>query len=82
MNLEPLVLKWQAFGWDTSEIAGHNFAEIISALERTDKTPDKPNAIIAHTLKGKSLPSYENTNILHFAKLADEVYAEAMRVLK
>lgn len=82
ISLQPLGLKWQAFGWDVTEINGHSFPAILSALERANNIPDKPQVIIANTLKGKGLPSFENTNILHVGKLPDEVYAEAMKVLK
>jgi transketolase len=81
MTLEPLPEKWRAFGWDVTEIDGHNFTEILSSLERADKILDKPHAIIAHTVKCKGVPSFEHKN-LHFCKLTDDMYAEAMKALK
>ena len=81
INLDPLPEKWQAFGWDVAEIDGHNFNEILSALEKADKVQGKPHVIIAHTVKCKGVPSFEHKN-LHFCKLTDEMYAEAMEVLK
>ena len=80
MDLTPLAEKWGAFGWHVAEIDGHNFDEILSALEMADKTPAKPHAIIAHTVKGKGVPAFEHKN-LHFCKLTDEMYAEATKVL-
>lgn len=81
MNLEPFAQKWQAFGWDVVEINGHDFREILSALERADKALDKPHVIIAHTISCRGLPSCENKP-LHMIKVTDDMYAEAMRVLK
>ena len=81
INLGSLVEKWKAFGWDATEIDGHSFDEILSALEKTDKTMGKPQAIVAHTIKCKGVPSFEHTN-LHFCKLSDDMYAEAMEALK
>lgn len=81
INLDPLPEKWQAFGWDTTEIDGHDFTAILSALEAADKVEGKPSAIIAHTVKCKGVPSFEHKN-LHFCKLTDDMYAEAMEVLK
>ena len=81
MKLEPLAEKWRAFGWYVTEIDGHNFTEILSALERVDEILDKPHTIIAHTVKCKGVPSFEHKN-LHFCKLTDEMYAEAMEALK
>ena len=33
MPLDPLAPKWEAFGWRTFSIDGHNFHEIIAAVE-------------------------------------------------
>jgi transketolase len=81
MKLEPLAEKWRLFGWQVTEIDGHDFTNVLSALERVDEILNKPHVIIAHTVKGKGVPSFENKN-LHFIKLTDEMYAEAMEVLK
>ena len=81
INLAPLPEKWQAFGWHVTEIDGHNFTEILSALEKADKVQGKPLIIIAHTVKCKGVPSFEHKN-LHFFKLTDEMYAEAVEALK
>jgi len=55
MRLEPLVDKWQAFGWHTIEIDGHDMKEILQALEKAEKVKGQPTAIIAHTIKGKGV---------------------------
>ena len=81
INLMPLSEKWQAFGWDTTEIDGHSFLEILGALEKADKAKDRPSAIIAHTTKCKGVPSFEHKN-LHVCTLSDEMYAEAIEALK
>jgi len=55
MRLEPLLSKWQAFGWKTLEIDGHDMKEILNALEKAEKVKGQPTVIIAHTLKGKGV---------------------------
>jgi transketolase len=55
MCLEDLSAKWQAFGWHTMEIDGHNMTQILKALDEAEKTKNKPTVIIAHTLKGKGV---------------------------
>jgi transketolase len=60
MSLEPLLSKWQAFGWHTLEIDGHNMSQILSALDETEKTKNRPTVIIAHTVKGKGVSFAEN----------------------
>ncbi len=81
INLLPLAEKWQAFGWDTVEVNGHDFRAILDALEMADQVKGKPHAIIAHTTKCKGVPAFEHQN-LHFCKLSDEMYAQAVEALK
>jgi len=81
MRLEPFTEKWRDFSWHVIDIDGHDIAQIIDALNEANNTPDKPTAIIAHTIKGKGVPSFEERR-LHFTKITDEMYSEAMEVLK
>ena len=76
----PVAPKFAAFNWDTVEIDGHDFNQILSVLERADKTPGKPHAIIANTIKCKGVPSLENKNV-HFCAITDEIYQDAMKAL-
>jgi transketolase len=60
MSLEPLLSKWQAFGWHTLEIDGHNMSQILSSLDEVEKIKGKPTVIIARTVKGKGVSFTEN----------------------
>lgn len=64
-NLKPLVAKWQAFGWKTLEIDGHNLKEIDDAFEEAKKTKNCPTVIIARTIKGKGVSFMEGDNQWH-----------------
>jgi transketolase len=79
MNLEPLTRKWQAFGWHTIDIDGHDFDQILSACQRAEKIKDKPTVIIAHTIKGKGVSFMENNVAFHGKAPTKE---EAERALK
>lgn len=65
MELEPIAAKWQAFGWHTIEINGHNMKEILSAYEEARSVKGKPSIIIAHTVKGKGVSFMENVCDFH-----------------
>jgi len=65
MNLEPLVAKWQAFGWHTIEIDGHDMGQILDAYEQAKTVKGKPSIIIAHTVKGKGVSFMENVCDFH-----------------
>src|SRR5665648_840500 len=60
MQLEPLLSIWQAFGWHTLEIDGHDMTEILKSFEKAKTLKGKPTVIIAHTLKGKGVSYAEN----------------------
>ncbi|MEW6007801.1 MAG: transketolase [bacterium] len=79
MNIEPLVDKWRAFGWEVMEIDGHNIEEIISCVDRAKKIKDKPKMIIAHTIKGKGVSFMEGRVEWHGVAPTKE---EAERALK
>jgi transketolase len=64
-DLEPLVAKWQAFGWPVVEIDGHDLGQIDKALEQTQATRGKPCFIVAHTVKGKGVSFMENNPEWH-----------------
>lgn len=65
MPLDPLADKWRAFGWNVIEIDGHNFSQIISAVERAKENKGTPTMIIAHTIKGKGVSFMENVVDFH-----------------
>ena len=65
MNLEPIAAKWQAFGWQTIEINGHNMREILNAYDEAAKIKGKPSIIIARTVKGKGVSFMENVCDFH-----------------
>ncbi|MFH0827598.1 MAG: transketolase [Candidatus Omnitrophota bacterium] len=65
MNLDPVKDKWQAFGWHTIEIDGHNMKEILEAFEEAKAVKQKPSIIIANTTKGKGVSFMENVCSFH-----------------
>jgi transketolase len=60
MSPEPVADKWRAFGWHVIEINGHDFTEIINALQKAKEVKGKPTMIIANTVKGKGVSFMEN----------------------
>ncbi len=59
LPIEPLLMKWQAFGWHTMEVDGHDMAQIIGSLRRAAMEKDRPTVIVAHTVKGKGVSFME-----------------------
>jgi len=77
----PLADKWGSFRWNVIEIDGHDMAQVVAALERLPEA-GRPTAIVAHTVKGKSVPCLENTPRAHYTRLTPEEAAEALRGLE
>lgn len=82
MNVTPIKEKFDAFGWNTIEINGHDFDEIHDAVVKAKGSKDKPTAIIAHTIKGKGISFMENQAGWHGKAPNDEEYKIAMKELK
>jgi transketolase len=79
MNLEPLIQKWQAFGWHVIEIDGHDLDQILSAIHEAEKMKGRPTVITARTIKGKGVSFMENNVAFHGKAPTPE---EAERALK
>ena len=72
LALKPLAQKWEAFGWDTVEVDGHDLPSLVQAFSTIH--PEKPRAIIAHTKKGKGVSFMEDDNNWHYrSPTAEEV---------
>ena len=52
--------KFNAFGWNTIEIDGHNFSDMTKAFEKAPIKNGKPTVIIANTIKGRGVSYMEN----------------------
>ena len=60
MDLEPLANKWKAFNWWVKEIDGNDIDQIIDACKKAKVIKNKPQMIIAHTVKGKGVSFMEH----------------------
>ncbi len=60
MPLNPLDAKYKAFNWNVINIDGHDFNEIINAVNLAKSVHNKPTVIIAHTVAGKGVSFMEN----------------------
>jgi len=82
LNLEPLVNKWQTFGWAVREIDGHNPEQIEEVLLSVPFEKEKPSCIIAHTVKGKGVSFMENKLAWHYLSPSDEDLRQALLELE
>lgn len=74
--------KFEAFGFDTYEINGHDMQEIVDTLERIKMTKNgKPKCIFANTVKGNGVSYMENECCWHGVAPNKEEYELAIKEL-
>lgn len=79
-KLDNLYKKMESFGFNTVIVDGHNLNELINVFESLKKS-DKPNCIIAKTIKGKGISFMENEVKWHGKGLSEEEYNIAIKEL-
>ena len=79
--LDPLAPKWHAFGWEVSEINGHDMGEILDALDEAASIKGQPTMIICHTIKGRGVSFAEDISSFHHCSLTQEQFETAMKAL-
>ena len=70
--LEPLQDKFKAFGFAVKRINGHDFDALDQAFAQFPIEAEKPNAIIADTVRGKGLPSIQERADRWFCNFSPE----------
>lgn len=64
-GLSTISAKFDVFGWHCQEIDGHNFHEILNAIDAAQQETERPSVIVARTVKGKGVPFMEGDNSWH-----------------
>jgi len=80
LGLEPLVQKFEAFGFRVQEIDGHDFRELDAGL--TLGFDDRPTCVVARTVKGKGVRLMEDKLEWHYLPMSEEEYAGALADLR
>ena len=81
MNPSPIDKKFEAFGWNVMVIDGHNYDEILDAIEKAKNHKGQPTAVICKTVKGKGVSFMENEASWHGTAPSKEQCAQAMKEL-
>ena len=81
MNTNNMMSKWNSFGWETTELDGHNIQQLCEFFISKKDSP-KPKALIAKTVKGKGFSFSENNNDWHHSILTKKLYDQALKELK
>ncbi len=79
----PVSRRFSVFGWDSSDIDGHDFDDIFRAFADVpfSRRRGRPRAIIAHTVKGKGVSFMENNLLWHYRAPDSDEYQGALAEL-
>lgn len=77
MALEPLDKKWEAFGFHTMVVDGHDIVALSNAIDEAKSVTDKPSVIIAKTVKGKGVDFMEGDPKWHYGSIDSDLVAKA-----
>ena len=55
LDLEPFAAKWEAFGFATREVDGHDVGALEKLFAGFPFEEGRPSAVICHTVKGKGV---------------------------
>ncbi len=78
-DLEPLAAKWSAFGFDCTEVDGHDVAGLQEVLSLPSPS-QRPRAIIAHTVKGRGVSFAEGDPTWHHKSSLKPEELDALRM--
>lgn len=82
MNFEPLVPKWEAFGWHVQRVDGNDIPALVHAFDAArETTAPKPRIIICDTQMAKGVPFLEAREKSHFLRVEPHEWALAIAAL-
>jgi len=76
----PVVEKFQAFGWESVQVNGHDSAAIVAAVR--SRTGDRPLMVNCRTTKGKGVSYMENVPIWHYRSPNKDEFVRAVAELE
>jgi transketolase len=80
-DLKAFASRWQAFGWHTIELDGHDIPAILKAFDEAGRTRSRPTVLLARTLKGKGLSIMEGKEGWHGKALTADQLPAALKEL-
>ena len=84
-NPFDIAKKYEAFGFHTQTIDGHDIEQILSAIEKANEERQRPSCIVLNTIKGKGCTYAEkvekNHSVVFTPEQSQEAIAHAKKVL-
>lgn len=83
LAFEPIVDRWQAFGWFVQRVDGNDLEQLVQAFNaaRNHNGP-QPRVIICDTRMGKGVPFLESREKTHFIRVDENEWDLALEALE
>ncbi|WP_024694289.1 transketolase [Pseudomonas syringae] len=82
LAFEPIVDRWQAFGWFTQRVDGNDLPALVAAFDAARQHPGaQPRVIICDTKMGKGVAFLETREKTHFIRVDEHEWDLALNNL-
>ncbi|MDR3439763.1 transketolase [Telmatospirillum sp.] len=82
LRTEPLVAKWEAFGWYVQRVDGNDLKAVMTAFDNARELREpKPRIIICDTRMGHGVPFLEAREKNHFIRVDADEWTQALEAL-
>ena len=82
LNFEPLVPKFEAFGWFVQRVDGNDIDAVVAAFDRARHSDvEQPRIVICDTKMGKGVTFLEERERNHFLRVEPEEWSSALDIL-
>ena len=82
LNVEPLLPKFEAFGWYVQRVDGNDISALVEAFDRARMSDRKvPRLIICDTKMAKGIDFLEKRERSHFLRVEPEEWVRALAIL-
>ncbi|MDU6390392.1 MAG: transketolase [Pantoea sp.] len=83
LAFEPIVERWQAFGWYVQRVDGNDIDALVAAFDAARDWPQpQPRVIICDTRMGKGVPFLETREKTHFIRVDADEWDKALTALE
>jgi transketolase len=82
LRTEPVLDKWQAFGWNALRVDGNDVPALVAAFDQVREHRGSPSVLICDTRIGRGVPLLENREKAHFLRVAGDEWHVARTQLE
>jgi transketolase len=82
LRTEPVLDKWQAFGWNALRVDGNDLPALVAAFDSAREHRGSPTVIVCDTRIGCGVPLLETREKAHFMKVEEHEWQIARTQLE